>query len=321
MAMTRGDTNATLKDLTMIAEDTIIQTRPNLVPLLCHNVPEDGAYTKIPTPAVVPFPRKFEGERKSQGKDVVAVQTYNQDTYELTIDIDSDLLRNARAYDYASLVREATISAVIFPDYLLSLAVAAGTAAGSVAYDGNPFYGDTHLFAKAGSNNIDNNLAGTGTSVTQLYTDLGTAIATFRGYLDNQGHLLNPVSALGRDNFLIQCPLSLEQSFRTLLNSEMIPAPVASGIQTVAAAPVTNSLRSAADYFPDGYLTGNSWYLHYIGMPRRPYVYIENYGLQVSVLGFGSEWETNNNAIRIALKQRFVIGYDRFDRSQKITNS
>ena len=80
-------------------------------------------------------------------------------------------------------------------------------------------------------------------------------------------------------------------------------------------------LASIAGLFPDGYLDASSattWYLHYVGAPIKPFVYIENYPIQVKVLGFSTEFETNFNKVRIAIKHRFVLGYYRFDRSLKV---
>ena len=320
MALTRGDVNATLKDLTLIAEDTVAQTRPRLHPLICSTVPEDGAYTKIPVPANMAMPRLFEAERASQGKLINVVQTYNQSTYELTIDLDSDLVRNAKAYSYDSLVREATMSAVLFPDYLTSLMVIAGGS--TAAYDGVNFYGTTHTFAKMGSNTIDNTVSATGHTVTALATDIGSALTKLRTFLDNQGRLLNPLASQGSDKLLIHCPVALEQPFRQVIFGSMIPIAAPVTTAGTAAAPVSrNVLEGIADIFPDGYLDTSSattWYLHFVGMPQRPFVYIENYGLQVQVLGFGSEHEINTNTVRIALKHRFVLGYYRFDRSIKV---
>ena len=320
MALTRGDVNATLKDLTLIAEDTVAVTRPRLYPLICSVRPEEGAYTKIPVPANVAMPRLFEGERASQGKQVNVVQNYNQSTYELTIDLDSDLVRNAKAYDFTDLVREATMSAVLFPDYLTSQAVIAGTS--NNAYDGNAFYGNTHKFAATGSNNIDNLLAATGQTVTNLITDIASALAAVRTFLDNQGRLLNPLASEGDSKLIIHCPVALQQAFRQVVFGSMVPITVPVTTSGTAAAPVANNvLQGIADIFADGYLDANSataWYLHYVGMPQRPFVFLENYGLMVNVLGFGSEHEINTNTVRIALKHRFVLGYYRFDRSIKV---
>lgn len=320
MALTRGDVNATLKDLTLIAEDTVATTRPRLYPLICSVKPEEGAYTKIPVPANLAMPRLFEGERASQGKQVNVVQNYNQSTYELTIDLDSDLVRNAKAYDMSDLVREATMSAVLFPDYLTSKAVIAGST--NTAYDGVTFYGTTHKFANTGSNAINNTVSKTGATVPALATDISSALTKIRTFLDNQGRLLNPLASEGDGKLIVHCPVALQQAFRQLIHGSMIPITVPVTTSGTAAAPVANNtLQGIADIFADGYLDADStstWYMHYVGMPQRPFVFIENYGLQVQVLGFGSEHEINTNTVRIALKHRFVLGYYRFDRSVKI---
>ncbi len=320
MALTRGDVNATLKDLTIIAEDTVAQTRPVLHPLICSNVPEDGAYTKIPVPANIAMPKLFEAERASKGKQVNVVQNYDQATYELTIDIDSDLVKNAKAYRYDDLVREAAMSGVLFPDYLASQMVIAGDT--NLAYDGVAFYGTTHKFANTGSNTIDNIVSATGVTVTALMNDFASAITKIRTFRDNQGRLLNPLASQGEDKLLIHCPCALELPFRQLLFNTTNPITVPVTTSGTAAAPASGTVfRGAAGLFADGYLdvdSASKWYLHYKGMPQRPFVFIENYGLQVQVLGFGSEHEINTNTVRIALKQRFVLGYYRFDRSVQV---
>lgn len=320
MAITLGDVNATLKDLTLIVEDTVAMTRPQLYPLISSVKSEDGAYTKIPVPANLSMPRLFEGERASQGKLINVVQVYDQATHELTIDLDSDLVRNAKAYDFSDIVREAAMSMVLFPDYLSSLAVIAGST--NNAYDGETFYGNTHLFANMGDNNIDNVVSRTGITVPELASDVSAALTKLRTFLDNQGRLLNPLASEGAGKLLIHCPVALQQPFRQLIHGSMIPIPVPVTSSGTAAAPAANNtLQGIADIYADGYLDTDSattWYMHYVGMPQRPYVFLENYPIQTTVLGYGSEWEANTNHVRIALKHRFVLGYYRFDRSIKV---
>ena len=318
--ITRGDTNATLKDLTLVVEDTLNETRPKLHPLICGMMREDGAYTKIPVPAHLAMPRKWEGERSGQGKDVAVVQNYNQDTYELTVDIDSDLIRNAKAYDQSAILREAVMSAMIFPDYLASQMVIGGSTA--KAYDGVAFYGATHKFAGLGANTINNTASATGVTVPQLIADIATVLTKIRTFKDNQGRLLNPLAAQGGGELLIHCPVALQQPFTQLVNGTMVPITVPVTTSGTAAAPVnSNTLKGVADIYADGYLDANSataWYMHYVGMPQRPFVFIENYPLEVQLLGLGTEFEINNKAIRFAMKHRFVLGYYRFDRSVKV---
>lgn len=337
MATVRGDLNATLKDLTAIVEDTVAETRPNLYPLICSVRPDPGAaYTKIPIAANMPFPRKFEAERAKMGKDVTVVQTFTQDTYELTIELDSDLVQDARAYSFSDLVREATIAAKLFPDYQASQAVINGYT--SKSYDGtNNFYGTTKKFANAGKNNINNTVAQTGTTVPYLAADVSSAVTQIRTFLDNAGRLLNPVARQGQGQLLLQCSVALQQQMNQMVFGSMIPINVAptaapysgaTGV-TTASGVANNTLQGIADIFADGYLdaaaaagvsgiTSTTFFLHYVGMPQRPFVFIEDYPMRVNVLGIGSEHEVKTNKVMICLKHRFVLGYYRFDRSVKV---
>lgn len=308
-----GDSNAILKDLHATFEDTVQQVRPSLVPKVCQTVDSDGAYEKFVFPTAVAQPRLFTDQRVPTGVDVVSTYQLNNNTYELTLDFDGDLLRDSKAYNLQELVREAALSAVLYPDYLLSTIIEAGATSGNNAYDGNTFYGDTHLYGSAGTNNIDNKLGGSGTSVTQLQTDLGAAIAALRGFKDNQGRLINQLLAEGKGQLLIQCPLAMEFDFRRVLNSAMIPV--------LSGAPGDNVLQGVADLFPDGYLTDvNDWYLHYVGMPLRPYVFQNRAPLSTKVLGYDSEFYANTRKVRIVSEQRFKIGYFGFYRTVKTTN-
>jgi len=315
-----GDSNACLKDLTIIAEAAIKETQPKLYPLIAGVREEAGAYTKIPVPANVPMPKLFDGERSAQSKQVNVVANYNQSTYELTIDLDSDLVHNAQAYSESDLVAEAVMSAMLYPDWLMTQAITGGTA--NNAYDGHAYYGATHKFANTGSYNISNLVTATGQTIVALQADLASALTVIRTAKDNAGRLLNPMASYARKNLVIHCPSALELTFRNLVFGTMNPVSVpvtTSG--TAAATGSTPAFEGIAEVCPDGYLDADSasrWYLHYIGMPQKPFVFLENYGLQAKVLGFGTEFETNTNKVRIALKHRFVLGYYRFDRSVRV---
>jgi len=319
MASTRGDANAVLKDLTLIVEDTVSQTRPNLYPLITSMKEADGAYTRIPIANNVAMPRKFEGKRSIQGKDVTIVQNYSQGTYELTIGLDADLLKDAKAYDQSDIVREAAMSAVQFPDYMTSQLVLNG--ASTKGYDNLNFYGSGHTFAGAGANTFANKFNNTGQTLTALAADLQTAIGTIKAVKDSSGRLLNQQAKYGMTDLLIQAPVALEYPFRALLNNAF--APVAAPVTTsgTAAVGATNIWVGQADLFVDGYLDGtstSSWYLHYVSRPQRPFVFIEDYPIQVQVIGLDSEHCKKENEVLICIKHRFVLGYYRTDRSVKV---
>lgn len=320
MAASRWDPNAVLKDLTLIVEDTVAINRPALYPLICAMKDADGAYTRIPIADNVAMPRKFEGERNSMGKDVTVVQNYQQGTYELTIDLDADLLKDAKAYDQSDIVREAAMSAVQFPDYLASQMIINGTT--QQGYDGLNFYASGHSFAKSGTNTWDNRITATGQTITALGTDLASVIAKLKTIKDSKGRLLNQQAKMGSEDLLIQCPAALEVVFRQLLNLGLLP--VSAPVTTSGTAAVTgnNIWQGQANLFVDGYLDANSttaWYCHYVSRPQKPFVFLEDYPLQTKVLGLDSEFCVNQNKVRIALKQRFVLGYYRTDRSFRIS--
>lgn len=318
MAGTRWDPNAVLKDLTLIVEDTLTVTRPNLYPLICSEKEADGAYTRIPIANNLAMPRKFEGERSAQGKDVTVVQVYDQQTYELTIDLDADLLKDGKAYDQSDLVREAAMSAVQFPDYLASQLVLNGNS--QLAYDSQNFYASSavHKFANVGANTFANASANTGQTITAIATDLSTAIAGIKSVKDSSGRLLNQQGRYTAEDLLIQAPVALEYNFRQILHNAFIPVSAPVTTSGTAAVGGSNIWVGQANLFIDGYLSGNSWYLHYVSKPQRPFVFIEDYPMQMKVLGLDSEFCVNYNKVRIALKHRFVLGYYRTDRSYKI---
>lgn len=324
-----GDSNATLKDLTRIVEAEIAEAMDPLYPQICSEVESaDEAYIKIPIQTKVDFPVLFDGEREDTSTEVTTVQTYGKATYSLTLDYGSDLMREAKAYTFAEKTQEGAISAKIFPNYNLTKNI---ILANPKAYDNLAFYSTTgttntyHKWANAGTNTINNNITATGQTPTSLYTDLQTAVARLRTFLDDKGRLLNPLLRYGANQLIIHCPVALEVAFRQVIFGSMIPlaAPVTTSGTAAASAtgPKDLGLSGIATIVADGYLDATSattWYLHYVGAPQRPFIYGESYGVQAKALGFGSEFETNTGKVRIALKHRFVEGVYRFDRSIKV---
>ena len=94
------------------------------------------------------------------------------------------------------------------------------------------------------------------------------------------------------------------------------------GIDRAGSLPVGAKIHGRlGDFNNDGYLDGASattWYLHYVGLPQRPFVYAANYENEVFTLGFGSEYHITFNKIRIVTRSRFAIGAYRFDRTGRV---
>jgi hypothetical protein len=325
-----GDTNATLLDLTIVAEAALEEQITPIYPILCSDIKAaDEAYVKIPIQTKSAFPVLFDGEREDTSTEVTVVQQYNKATYALTLEFNADLVKESKAYSFSEKTEEAAISAKIFPNYNLSANIIIKN---PTAYDGKAFYstagstGTRHLWANAGANFFYNAITQTGTTVTQLWADLQTAVATMMSILDDKGRLLNPQLEYGEKNLVIHCPVALMAAFRQLLHGSMIAisAPVTtSGTAAVGASGPSTipQFQAIARLIPDGYLDVNStsrWYLHYVGRPQKPFVFSESYGLEAFALGFGTEYQRIHNKVMIGTQHRFVEGVYRTDRSIKI---
>ena len=329
MAEIIGQTSAVLKDLTRITEQTAKQTRPNLWPLIATKLDAKGqAYVKVPITAALPFPKKLTDSMPEKGILVGYTQEYDQDTYTQRIALNSDLVGDVKAYDFSDVVAEAAIRAVLFKDWVASQTVRTGA---TVAMpDGPGFYtlGNStglaamHSYANMGKNTFANKIAKSGTSIAALFADLGTARAALRGFKDNEGLLLNNVSMNGETDMVCQYPLSYDNNMRAVLNAEMVPMPVtnAAGTENVGGASMTNTLRNSARGFPDGYLSSSDgFFLHYVGMPRRPLVLVEDYDSRVTVIGFGTPEEALHHTCWIIIRQRFVLGFLAYWRSVQVS--
>jgi hypothetical protein len=323
-----GDTNATFKDLTRIVEAEIMAADVPLYPQICSTIESaDEAYLKIPIQSKVGFPVAFDGEREPTSTEVAVNQTYNKGTYALTLQYDSDQMRESKAYTFEEKTQEGAMSAVIFPSYNLTTNV---IVANGLAFDGVAFYSATGHYWPGGPKTskylINNVVTATGVDVVSLTKDLNTAVTRMRTYVDNQLRILNPRLRYGADQLVIHCPVALELAFNQVIFNSMNPisAPVTtSGTAAVSASGLKDigGLKGVATIVSDGYLdtvSATTWYLHYVGAPQRPFVYSESYGVTAKALGFDSEFEQRTNNVAINVKQRFLEGYYRFDRSVKI---
>jgi len=138
-------------------------------------------------------------------------------------------------------------------------------------YESNPTaYDGTALFANSrvigGSGTIDNLLAGSGTSIAQFQTDLGTARAAMRLYQDDQAR---PMDLLG--NYIV-IPPALEQMVWQALNTVQ-----GDTINNRALPASSTGQWQSSGYWVcvNPYLTDvNDWYLHSVsGATRRPWIY------------------------------------------------
>tara|TARA_Y100000310_G_scaffold333905_2_gene412437 strand:+ start:11427 stop:12362 length:936 start_codon:yes stop_codon:yes gene_type:complete len=165
------------------------------------------------------------------------------------------------------------------------------------AFDGSAFFADTRTIGS--SANIDNQIAGTGTTVAQLQTDLGSAVAQMRVFQDDQGRVMNL-----RGN-VIMVPPELEDVMWRALNRS-------AGDGVVSPVPPVNpsGVFSASGYSVviNPLLTdANNWFLFHVGPGvMKPFIYQTE---KTPVL----EAETNPNSRGAIIQRTFVYSvYGRY---------
>jgi phage major head subunit gpT-like protein len=141
------------------------------------------------------------------------------------------------------------------PEKLMINLLTGGTS--GLAYDGVAFFSDA-----TGARTIDNLLAGSGTTLAQLETDLNAALTAMAKFKDDQGESLNI-----RGNLII-CPKALENTFNRLVNSQTDPTASAQGTFN----PYSGKFTVIGDARLDA-VDANDWYLLATNEIVKPFVF------------------------------------------------
>jgi phage major head subunit gpT-like protein len=166
------------------------------------------------------------------------------------------------------------------------------------AYDETAFFANTRTLGD--SDNIDNLLSGTGTTVTQLQTDLASARAAMRLFQDDRARPMNLIPNV------IVVPPALEQKMWQALNVQQ------AGRQQNAPIPATtDGVLNGAGYalITNPYLSEtNDWYMLHVGGPAmRPFIWqVEKQPVLES--------DTNPNDRENILKRKYLYSvYGRYN--------
>lgn len=304
-----GSPNMVLRDLAGIFMEGAKEVRPSLMPRLCQIVPSDRQENKYAYPLAVPQPRVWTDERVVKNIDVITTFTIKNDTFEVTLEFSGDLLDDSAVFGLDTAMREAGMSMALHPDKLVSDLVRLAGTAGSVAYDGQVFYSAAHKWGgDTNSDSIDNDLAGTGVTTAAFKTDFNSALAALMGVKDNEGRLYNPQMIENAANLIAHVPLALQQPAMEAMNAVII--------SNTSNVPIARAI-----VVPDGYQTDtNDWYLHYVGMPEKPFIWQEREALSVKTLGKDSELYARDGRVGIYARMRGKAGYHRFERSVRTVN-
>lgn len=153
--------------------------------------------------------------------------------YEATVAVDRNALDDNRLGMILPRVRQLAMEAARYPRELVMAKIIAGTT--DTGYDGQALFSNSHTGG-------DNLLAGAGTSVANLQTDLTAAFAAMREFTDDHSRPMNITPDL------VVVPAELEFPMRTALNAALISTTtnVYQGICDIMVAP---ELTDATDWY------------------------------------------------------------------------
>jgi phage major head subunit gpT-like protein len=195
--------------------------------------------------------------------------------WEATIEVDLDVLADARGNVYEFRMREMAQNASRHRYNLLSSLLSGGDAA--LGYDGQYFFDTDHSEGSSGSQS--NKLTGSGTSLANVTTDYYAAKAKLMQYLDDVGE---PIW-VGDFRPIVWFPAGNATLFQRFM--ELKGAALVSGAAGVAA---SNVLVNDFDLAPDPKLSSasNDWYMlnpegsmkPFVAVNRETIHYEDNFG-------------------------------------------
>lgn len=225
--------------------------------LIATRVRSNGADESYAFMGDVPQMRQWtsEGRKITRLSDVKMTVT-NVD-YEATIEVNRNTLNDDQVGALPARIRDLAVRGANHPVKLLADTLVNGTT--NTGYDAVAFFHDAHPARGEQTSSQDNLLAGTGTTSAQLKTDLGSAIAAMRKFVDEAKEPF--VESV--DDLLVVAPPDIEVAWREALFAAIIS-------QT------TNVLVGRADLWITSRLTdANDWYLLNIGNEIKPLLFQE----------------------------------------------
>lgn len=219
------------------------------------NVPSNGAYEKLGWIGAMPSVQQWLGETTATEFDSYDYTVKNLD-WQAAVPIHENDLDDDQTGSLTMVPQMLAQRIMAHPEKLMIDLLTDGTS--GLAYDGIAFFSNV-----SAPRDIDNLLAGTGTSLAQLETDLNAALVAMAKFDDDQGEPLN----IRGD--LIVCPVALENDFRRLVQSTSDPT-VSGGIETFN--PYSGRFTVLGDPRLDAD-DANDWYLLATNEIVKPLIY------------------------------------------------
>lgn len=227
---------------------------PGLLSVAMEN-PSTGSAEDYPWIGAMPIVQEWLGEVTADELKDYDYVIKNRD-YVASVMISQNHIDDDQTGVLRTLSQQLAQRILRHPEKLISDAIVNGDS--NTAYDGVAFFSNA-----SGARTIDNLLAGSGTTLAQIETDLAAAVAAMAKFTDDKGEILGI-----RGNTIV-CPIALEPDFRRLVQS--IADPTATG-GTNTFNPYNGRFTVIGDPRLDAD-DANDWYLFATNEPVRPFIY------------------------------------------------
>ena len=230
-----------------------------------------------------------------------------------------DLATRAIAHDVK------LVSAIINSGNSTTVTIGGGQNQTIAAYDGQPLFSASH---KVGSQSL-NNIVSYSVSGSPVGTAIGQGTTTapsilvallavqaglqqFYTFLDDRGEPINEMAT----DFVIHAAPSLAGVLEAAVNNAY-PALGYSNVVTPMQGPSGNGLKINVVMNPrlTSSLYTTSFAIFRKNAPFRPFILQREYGPILKVLAEGSDYEFDNNAIKMSVEKRANVGIGRFDQA------
>lgn len=325
----QGDANAQLRGIAALIESTPLVVQPVLMPQICHQITSTRAYEEFVHVNAVPKVGLFKPGNVGGGRTSIK-QTITVDTYAVEMEIAGDDYDDDQINIYSAVAAELASSLILAPDELVTTNL---VSKGSIltAFDSQNFYATAHKWPNGQYTTSQVNYqTGTGTGADNIENDFYLAFNAMQNWRDDRGRLRIPIGDLEAPGALIvhHAP-ALNQMMRRVFGEtkggEPFTVTATSAPFSSATAPFMrqSALGGRCKTISDGYLTGNSWYIHNVqnALGHRPFAFLDREGPKVEILAKGSEHFIKNRTVLVKGTRRFGLGVLCPERSQEIYNA
>lgn len=222
-----------------------------------------------------------------------------------------DDLADDQVGGYRQRIQDAAVRAIRKPDALLIAKLVAGETDPcyiQVGATGEAFFSAAHAARGKQSATWSNLLTGTGTSVSQCTTDIGSALAALYTVPDEANV---PMNRECREIFVL-APVALEVTLRTALYAAIVSSTSNVGF------------RPNIELITEPLLDATSAVDYYVGIkdaPVRGLIWQDREGVMLEEIGEGSEMWTNLRQVEYAVTRRGAAAFGRPQRLMKVNNA